>query len=76
MTDLWAAKWSQNNELDGHRENLIWHKLMPALFRSRQACRDFIEQEFGYIRNRPDLRAEPHCWRMPRAVKVDIKEIR
>lgn len=75
MIQLWAPKWSQTSKLDGHRENLIWHDLMPAIFRSRRECREFIEREFGYIRHRDDLRREPHCWRMPRAVKVEVTEV-
>lgn len=74
---LWAPKWSQTNELDGHREYLsIWHRHLgikfPTVFTTRRECREFIDKEYGYIRERPDLRREPHCWRVPRAVKVEI----
>jgi len=72
VTQLWGAKWKSVNLLDGCREHLIWHNMLPALFRSRAECRAFIEREYGYIRNRPDLRSEPHGWRMPRPVKVSI----
>lgn len=64
---LWAAKWSQTNQLDGHREHLIlfdWRTGLPSrIFKTRSECRTWIEQEYGYIRERPDLRAEPHCWK-------------
>lgn len=77
---LWAPKWSTTSKLDGRREYLrLWypHRFMefPAVFRTRRECREFIEQEYGYIRTRPDLRAEPHCWRIPTAVKVKIEEV-
>lgn len=75
----WAAKWSQTNKLDGHQEHLVvfdWRRetAYPLLFRTRKDCREFIEKEYGYIRKRKDLRSEPHCWRVPRAVKVEIRE--
>ena len=44
----------------------------PQLFRTRRECRAWIEEHHGYIRNRPDLKAAPHYWRMPRAVMVSI----
>ncbi len=42
------------------------------LFRTRAECRAWIDEHYGYIRTRADLRAEPHGWRMPRAVKVRV----
>lgn len=76
---MWAPKWSSTNKLDGHREHLmLWHQWLgfdrPAVFTTRQACREFISDHYGYIRNRPDLKREPHGWRMPVAVKVKIEE--
>ena len=44
----------------------------PQLFRTRRECREWIEEHHGYIRERPDLRAAPHHWRVPRAVMVSI----
>ena len=78
---LWAPKWSQTNKLDGHREYLrLWYgyrgQRYPAVFLTRRECREFIESEYGYIRAREDLRKEPHCWRVPTAVKVEIRELR
>lgn len=79
MTTLWAPKWSQTNQLDGHREYLcLWHQWRgihyPTVFTTRRECREFIEEHYGYIRTRPDLKREPHCWRVPTAVKVVIHE--
>jgi hypothetical protein len=77
---LWAAKWSRTNKLDGHGEHLIlyeWRTNQPRLlFRTRAECRAWIEKEYGYIREREDLRREPHCWRLPQAVKVKVIETR
>ena len=77
---LWAAKWSKTNKLDGHTEHLVifdWRTHRPdRLFTTRAECRKFIEEEFGYIRDRKDLRSEPHCWRVPRAVRVKVMEER
>lgn len=78
---IWAPKWSQTNNLDGYREHLcLWHAYLgikfPTVFRTRSECRKFIEEHYGYIRQRPDLRSEPHGWRVPTAVKVIISELR
>jgi hypothetical protein len=75
---LWAAKWRSSNKLDGRRQHLIlwgWSEGV-ALFTTRAACREWIEQRYGYIRHRPDLRAEPHGWRIPQPVRVSIKEVK
>jgi hypothetical protein len=51
--------------------------LTHLLFATRGEARAFIGEHFGYIRKRPDLRAAPHKWTMPRAVQVEVvlKEI-
>jgi hypothetical protein len=77
---LWAAKWSKTNKLDGHTEHLIIFdrrtRQPHLLFKSRAECRAWIEKEYGYIREREDLRRESHCWRLPQAVRVDVIEQR
>ena len=72
MSNLWAAEWHSRNRLDGVRKHIIYRDCLPALFRKRRECREFIKEEYGYIANRPDLRAEPHGWRTPQAIKVYI----
>ena len=72
MVNLWAAEWHSNNELDGECRHIIYENCLPALFRKRKECRAFIKDKYGYIADRPDLRAEPHGWRIPQAVKVEI----
>ena len=87
MTDYlgWGVLWRECNRLDGKRERLIgrygWGEPEPAthlaghkvgFFESRQKAREFIKREFGYIASRPDLRREPHGWKMPQALKVAV----
>lgn len=70
---LWAAQWHSFNQLDGNRKHIITgDDCLPKLFRTRQECREYIKEKFGYIPERPDLRAEPHGWRTPTAIKVII----
>lgn len=74
---MWAPLWCKTNQLDGHVEYLcLWHPHLrlgfPTIFRTRLECREFIQKEYSYIKHRPDLRREPHCWRMPKPVKIDI----
>lgn len=64
----WGVVWLSVNRLDGRTEALQW----TPLFRTRRECRAFIDERYGYIRSRPDLRAEPHGWRIPRAVPVQV----
>ena len=68
----WAIQWRQENSLDGKRSYLLGVGDGYKTFRTRSQAREFIEERFGYIRNRTDLKAEPHGWKMPRAIKVTI----
>lgn len=68
----WGVLWRSCNHLSGKTEHLMW----TPLFRTRKECRAYIEAEFGYFRTRPDLKYEPHGWRMPEAVRVEVKEIK
>jgi hypothetical protein len=67
----WGVRWHSRNRLDGDLRHLMW----TPLFRTRRECRAFIDDEYGYIRKRPDLRVEPHGWRVPKAVRVEVKEV-
>lgn len=42
----------------------------PQLFRTRRACRAWIEEHHGYLRTRDDLKRMG--FRLPRAVMVSI----
>lgn len=44
----------------------------PLLFKTRAEARRYINERWGYIHTRRDLRRPPHGWRMPRAVKVRV----
>lgn len=74
----WAVEWRSANRLDGRRRHLVWSpESGPGdyrLFRTRAACRAYIEARYGYIRKRPDLRSEPIGWRIPQAVRVKVEE--
>jgi hypothetical protein len=53
----------------------MFENLMPVLFMTRSEARQWIDQKYGYIRSRKDLRTAPHWWRMPIPVKVRVVEV-
>lgn len=67
--NAWGVEWHSTNSLDGESCYLIW----TPLFRTRRECRAFVDEQFGYIRKRPDLQREPHGWRIPKAVRVVVR---
>ena len=72
-TMRWAIEWYSKNALDGVTRHFMWDGERPRLYLTRAAARAEIKAEYGYILTRPDLRAEPHGWRLPRAVRVRVK---
>ena len=74
-TMRWAVQWRSENRLDGRREYVIWNwrTRQPLLFDTRSEARAFISKEYGYLVERSDLRAEPHGWKMPQAVRVEVR---
>lgn len=72
MTSRWGILWRSENRLDGKRQYFLWDGTLPLLFRSRADAREYISDRFGYIAERPDLRREPHGWKMPSPIKVDV----
>lgn len=66
-TYRWAVEWRTNS--DGW---FTWSGTGPLLFFTRREARAHITKECGFIKTRPDLRAEPHGWKMPRAVRVAV----
>jgi hypothetical protein len=73
MPIRWAVQWRSCNRLDGRREFFLWlNPSTPALFQTRAEARAYIREKYGYIAERPDLRREPHGWRLPRPVKVTV----
>ena len=43
-----------------------------AVFATRQQARNYAREQYGYIKDRPDLLGPPHNWRVPRVVKVEV----
>ena len=75
MSDLraWAVEGHIRNRSDGDRRDLVWNRTDRfRVFETRRECRAYIEGDWGFLRTRPDLRAEPHGWRIPRAVRVTV----
>ena len=68
----WAMQWRSQNRLDGRTEHFMWDNGRPLLFWTRREAMAYIQSEYGYIKDRADLREEPHGWRLPRAVKVSV----
>jgi hypothetical protein len=79
---MWMVEWRSCNRLDGVNNHLVYrHPHITgkewSIFETKKACKKFIDEHYGYIRTRKDLRSEPHGWRMPHPVKVKItKEIK
>lgn len=42
------------------------------LFSGRNAARAWIKARRSYIGRAPDLRREPHCWRVGKPVRVTV----
>lgn len=71
----WAILCRSRNKLDGERTWFEGDASSPAgirLFPSRELAREHVIVAWGYLDGRPDLKAEPHGWKMPRPVKVEI----
>jgi hypothetical protein len=71
-----AVVWRSRNTLDGYHEHFVTtSRACVDLYRTRKEAREAAEATFGYIRDRPDLKAEPHGWMMPvvRRVIVTVK---
>lgn len=67
---IWAAK-SQCGDI----ERLLPVNQLPALFKTKRECHQWIRKEYGYISERKDLQGAPHYWRMPKPVMVLVFEI-
>lgn len=70
---IWGALWRSDNKMDGYREWLLnGPNCLPVMFRTRREARAYIDETLGYIRERPDLRAQPHGWKIPIPVRVKV----
>jgi hypothetical protein len=67
----WGALWRAHGE-----SYLCYENCMPVLFRTRAGARQWIDEKYGYIRERKDLQVAPHFWKIPIpvVVKVEIAE--
>ncbi len=83
---VWGIQWRSCNKIDGKREYLLGclnkraDNVPPFVagyskmaFKSRKEAREYIKKNFGYIKNRSDLRAEPHGWKMPIPIKISVE---
>lgn len=77
----WGAEWYSKNLLDGETRHVIWEATgggpsgpvaQPVIFRTRDEARQYVKDRYGYIRTRQDLRREPHGWRVPRVVRIEV----
>jgi hypothetical protein len=68
----WSALWRSKNH-EGLCEHLCFENCLPVLFGSEREARKWIKEKWGYIRKRPDLRVEPHGWKVPIPVRVKIE---
>jgi hypothetical protein len=66
----WTLQWRSENKRDGRREYMC--ASMKGLFDTRAEARAAQENEYCYLQGRPDLRAEPHGWLVPKVVKVKV----
>lgn len=58
---------------DGHPQIKPAGGAQAALtFKTKREAAGFIKERYGYIATRPDLRREPHGWKMPAPVRVRI----
>lgn len=70
---LWAILWNSKNSLDGRQNYMMWdYGPTPLLFKTRREAREYRNEKWGYIRDRKDLRREPHGWRLPKIVRVEM----
>ncbi len=69
---VWGALWWSRGPYAG-KPHLINEKCLPALFRTRREARTFIDEKYGYIKERGDLREYPHFWRLPIPVRVQVR---
>jgi hypothetical protein len=67
----WALAWRSQRE-----EYMLYDHMtcLPALFPTREAARRFRDEQYGYIKHRADLRREPHGWRLPIPIRVQVIE--
>ena len=69
----WGVLWISKGGLDGDDQHLVRNSdCLPVLFKTRREAKAWIDENYGYIKTRKDLRAYPHGWRLPIPVKVHL----
>ncbi len=74
----WALLWHSENQLNGVTEHLMGPGSLPVvgpgpmLFSTYKQARQYLRDNYTYLKTREDLRREPHGWRMPRIVRVSV----
>lgn len=69
----WGILIRARNKLDGYTEHLMYENTKPVIFKTRREAQIFAKERFGYVKNRPDLKAEPHGWLPPKVLKVELE---
>lgn len=68
--EAWAIIWRSRNR-DGYQESMVrGADGFPMFFHTRADAREWRQERYGYIKERPDLRAQPHGWLWPDVRKV------
>ena len=86
--DGWAILWRSKNHLNGETVYFVgvagnleptpaWLRGYKAIvFGTRREARAYIQNKYSYVAKRKDLRAEPHGWTVPKAVRVHVSVVR
>lgn len=69
---IWGLLWRSKNRRDGVVEHLLYVNCLPVLFATKKEASAYAAREWSWLKTRPDLRREPHGWRMPKPVKVRL----
>lgn len=72
--ERWGLTWHSCNKLDGERKHVMWDwkNGTPALFHTKTKAAKWAKEHYGYIATRKDLRNEPHGWKMPKPIRVQM----
>ena len=70
----WVIEWQQENKLDGKTVYFIGDGTgLPKRFRTRKEARQYRDEKYGFIKDRPDLQNEPHGWKLPKVRRVEVE---
>ena len=64
----WCVLWDSR-----HEQHLMFDGPKPLAFKTKKQCKKFIDEKWGYIKNRPDLKTAPYYWRLPKPVRIRIE---